>query len=51
MNRDDLLRLLAAQVWVQHNGKLDMPAALKIAEAALAEVDLQIAFKTDGPVQ
>jgi hypothetical protein len=49
MNND--LRLLAALVWIQHNGKLDMPAAIRIAESALAEVDLQLAFKTDGPVQ
>jgi hypothetical protein len=45
------LRLLAALVWIQHNGKLDMPEAIKIAEAALAEADLQAAFKTDEPVQ
>jgi len=49
MNND--LRFLAAVVWIQHNGKLDMPAAIKIAEATLAEVDLQLAFKTDGSVQ
>ncbi len=51
MNRDDLLRLLAACVWVQHNGKLAMPAALNIAETALVEVDLQLAFRTDEPTQ
>jgi len=51
VNRDDLLRLLAAQVYCQHNGKLPMPDAIKVAEAALAEVDLQLACRTLGPVQ